>query len=143
MSPAGQKVVYNRPWTAYGLEAKPPVFVVRDLERGRELREMQPTVWLSRFISEVKAVPRRFNLAEKMGEVSGIEWTVNGVTGTGKKAASFRVLGTYLHSQYNTPRLSAQRDILQREGARRPHRLQPRHDGIPAQIGTWVVGIGY
>jgi hypothetical protein len=33
-------------------------------------------------------------------------WTVNGVTGTGKKAASFRVLGTYLHSQYNTPRES-------------------------------------
>jgi len=60
VSPAGQKVVYNRPWTAYGMEAKPPVFVVLDLESGRELREIQPTVWLSRFISEVVWIDERF-----------------------------------------------------------------------------------
>ncbi|MCS7157576.1 MAG: hypothetical protein N0A16_07595 [Blastocatellia bacterium] len=30
-------------------------------------------------------------------------WTVNGITGNGNRAVSFRVLGTYRHSQYNTP----------------------------------------
>jgi len=64
VSPAMRKVVYNRPWTAYGEEAKPPVFVVLDLETGEVLREIQVPIWLSRYISTVKWIDERFLMVE-------------------------------------------------------------------------------
>jgi hypothetical protein len=39
------------------------------------------------------------------GQYSGVtaQWTANGVTATGSKTYNFNVLGTWRHSQYNTP----------------------------------------
>jgi len=39
------------------------------------------------------------------GQYTGVtaQWTVNGVTATGSKTNNFNVLGTWRHSQYNTP----------------------------------------
>ncbi|HXF04464.1 MAG TPA: hypothetical protein VNM72_03505 [Blastocatellia bacterium] len=60
VSPMMRKVVYSRPWTAYGMEATLPTFVVVDLETGEKVREIRPTLWLSRVISSVKWIDERF-----------------------------------------------------------------------------------
>jgi hypothetical protein len=53
---------------------------------GTHIFSFNPTNLPARQYTEVKA-----------------DWTVNGVTGTGRRAVSFKVLGVYLHTQYNTP----------------------------------------
>ncbi|MEM4413176.1 MAG: hypothetical protein ABIN58_11450 [candidate division WOR-3 bacterium] len=59
VSPALHKITYNRPWTAYGTEPRPPVFVVLDLQTGEVLKEVQVS-WASRFISKVEWINERF-----------------------------------------------------------------------------------
>ncbi len=43
------------------------------------------------------------NLPSRQYTAVRADWTINGVTGTDTRGVSFRVLGTYRHSQYNTP----------------------------------------
>lgn len=59
VSPALRKIAYNYTWTAYGFEAKPPVFIVLDLKTGEVIGKIEVS-WVARYISKVEWVDERF-----------------------------------------------------------------------------------